>query len=94
MGLAPFFEETVFRGVMLPLFVRRFGLGAGVLLTSALFAGIHMNLQATAPLFVVAVGCSLAYVYTGSLWVPVTMHALFNGINLLFLLVLKGTLHG
>jgi len=91
VGLAPLFEETVFRGVLLPLFARRFGLGVSVLLTSAIFAGIHANLYATAPLFVVAVGCSLAYVYTGSLWVPVTMHALFNGINLLFLLVLKGT---
>lgn len=91
IGLAPLFEETVFRGILLPLFARRFGLGVGVLLTSAIFAGIHANLYATAPLFVVAVGCSLAYVYTGSLWVPVTMHALFNGINLLFLLVLKGT---
>ena len=93
VGLAPLFEETVFRGVLLPLLARRFGVGAGVLLTSALFAGIHMHLYSTAPLFVIAVGFALAYVYTGSLWVPVTMHALFNGVNLVFLLILKGSTH-
>ncbi len=91
VGLAPLFEETVFRGILLPLLARRFGVGAGVLLTSALFAGIHMHLYSTAPLFVIAVGFALAYVYTGSLWVPVTMHALFNGVNLVFLLLLKGS---
>ena len=87
--LAPAFEETVFRGLMLPLLVRRFGLGTGVALTSLAFAAIHLHLYSAAPLFVVAVGFSLAYVYTGSLWVPITMHGLFNGVNLGLLLMAR-----
>jgi membrane protease YdiL (CAAX protease family) len=89
IGLAPFFEETVFRGVLLPLLTRRFGLGASVIITSLLFSAIHMHLHSAAPLFVVATGFSLAYAYTGSLWVPVTMHSLFNGINLALMLTLR-----
>lgn len=87
--LAPLFEETVFRGVLLPLIARRFGLGVAVVTTSILFSAIHFHLYSAAPLFVVAAAFSLAYVYTGSLWVPVVMHGLFNGVNLALLLVLK-----
>ncbi len=89
IGLAPLFEETLFRGVLLPLFIRRFGLGTGVAVTSLLFAAIHFHLYSAVPLFVIAAGFSLAYVYTGSLWAPVAMHSLFNGVNLTLLLILK-----
>ncbi len=89
IGLAPFFEETVFRGVLLPLITRRFGLGVAIVVTSVLFSAIHMHLYSAAPLFVVAAGFSLAYAYTGSLWVPVTMHSLFNGVNLTLMLILR-----
>ncbi len=83
--LAPLFEECVFRGVLLPALARGLGTGPAVFLTSALFAALHFHLPAFAPLATVAVVFSLAYVYTGSLWVPVAMHGLFNGVNLLFL---------
>lgn len=89
VAIAPIFEETVFRGVLLPLAARRFGQGAGIVLTSVLFSAIHFHLYSAVPLFVVAVNLSLAYVYCGSLWVPVVMHGLFNGINLGLLLILK-----
>lgn len=89
IGLAPFFEETVFRGVLLPLLARRFGLGAAVVVSSLLFSVIHLHLHSAAPLFVVGACFSLAYAYTGSLWVPVTMHSLFNGVNLALLLILR-----
>lgn len=87
--IAPFFEECLFRGVLLPLAARRFGTGAGVVLVSALFSAIHVHLPSAIPLFVVACGFSVAYLYSGTLWVPVLMHALFNGVNLALLLILK-----
>jgi membrane protease YdiL (CAAX protease family) len=89
IALAPLFEETVFRGVLLPLLTRRLGLGAAVVISSILFSAIHMHLYSSAPLFVIAVGFSLAYAYTGSLWVPVVMHSLFNGVNLALMLILR-----
>lgn len=89
IALAPVFEECLFRGILLPILVRTVGAGAGIFLTSLLFASIHMHLPSLAPLLVVASGLSLAYLYTGSLWVPIVMHSLFNGVNLALLLVIR-----
>lgn len=85
VGLAPVFEEVIFRGILLTLVARRWGAAVAVISVSALFALVHGHLPSLAPLFVIAVAFSLGYIYSGSLLVPVTMHALFNGINLLML---------
>lgn len=87
--LAPAFEESLFRGIVLPVLVRHLGAGAGIFLTSLIFAAIHLHLPSFAPLVIVATGFSLAYLYTGSLWVPILMHSLFNGVNLTLLLALR-----
>lgn len=87
--VAPVFEETIFRGIALPLLSRRFGTGAGVFLSSLLFSAIHFHVPSLVPLFILATGFSLAYIYTGSLWTPIAMHGLFNGINLGLLLLLR-----
>ena len=88
--LAPVFEECVFRGIGLPLLARWLGMGPAILLTSLAFAAIHVHLPSLLPLLVIAVGFSLAYVYAGSLWVPITMHALFNAVNLGLLMWARG----
>ena len=41
------------------------------------------------PLFVFAIALAMAYVYSQSIVTPIIMHALFNGINLVFFTVLK-----
>lgn len=89
--LAPLFEECLFRGIVLPALLRRMGAGPAIALTSLIFASIHMHLPALAPLFVVSVGFSLAYLYTGSLWAAVFMHGIFNGVNLVLLCVIRPT---
>jgi membrane protease YdiL (CAAX protease family) len=89
VAVAPFFEECLFRGILLPVFVRRLGLGGGIFLTSLLFASIHFHLPSLIPLIVVASGFSLAYVYSGSLWVSILMHGIFNGVNLALLLAMR-----
>ena len=87
--LAPLFEECLFRGILLPLMARRFGVGPGIFFSSLIFAAIHFHLPSMVPLCTVAMGFSLGYLYSGSLWVPVTMHALFNGVNLGLLLLIR-----
>lgn len=87
--LAPLFEECVFRGILLPLMARRFGVGPGILFSSLIFASIHFHVPSMIPLCAVAIGFSMGYLYSGSLWVPVAMHALFNGINLGLLLLIR-----
>lgn len=82
VAIAPFIEEMVFRGIALPIAAKHASPILAVIAVSMLFAIIHGHLPALVPLFVVAVGFSSAYIYSGSILVPMTMHALFNGINL------------
>lgn len=79
---APAVEELLFRGLLLPFSLRTLGPWGGLLLSSLLFAFIHGHLLTLFPLFLISVGFSLSYIWTGSIWVPVVMHASFNFMNL------------
>ena len=76
--VAPGAEEFLFRGYFYGTLKRHVGAVPALLITSALFAAIHMSAPVFLPLFVLAVCLTLAYEATGSLLVPVLMHALFN----------------
>jgi membrane protease YdiL (CAAX protease family) len=82
---APVTEEFLFRGYFYGIGKRYFGAVASGLLTAVLFAACHANLAALPVLFVLALCLTLAYELTGSLWVPMGMHALFNSANLAML---------
>ena len=91
MVIAPFTEETLFRGILFPLLVRRAGSVPGLLITAIAFAALHASLDVFVPLAVLSVALSLAYARTKCLWVPMAMHALFNATNLVLLLALSRT---
>ena len=88
--VAPVFEEVVFRGVLLPFMIRRTGFWPGIILVSAIFGGMHLHLPSFLPLFLLSALFSLAYARTQSLLVPIGMHALFNGVTVVLLLLLGG----
>ncbi|MFN9952681.1 MAG: lysostaphin resistance A-like protein, partial [bacterium] len=57
--LAPLFEETLFRGLLLPVLGRHLG-GMGAVLVSALmFALAHLSLGELVPLSVLGIGLGL-----------------------------------
>jgi membrane protease YdiL (CAAX protease family) len=56
---------------------------------SAAFAVTHLHVPSLGPLFALAVGLGLSYELTGSLLVPITMHALFNATNVAVLLYVR-----
>lgn len=87
--VAPVFEEIVFRGVFLPGLVRRFGFWPGIILISLVFGGLHLHLPSFLPLFLLSVVFCFAYARTRSLLVPIGMHACFNAVTTI-LLVLTG----
>jgi len=87
--VAPIVEEILFRGILLPVLMRKAGLGTAVVVSSILFALIHQHLPSFIPLFVLSVALSLLYVYSGSLWGPIILHALFNGISICILLLVS-----
>lgn len=90
VAVAPVAEETLFRGVLLPVLARRFGGAAGVIFSAAVFAALHLHAGSMAPLFVVGVALGAAALYSGSLWAPIALHAAFNAVNLALLFAMAG----
>ena len=83
--VAPFFEELMFRGLMFPYLAKRAGLAGGTAVVSLLFAGMPFHLPSFVPLFLLSAVLCLAYWRTGSLWVGIGMHAIFNAVSILAL---------
>lgn len=81
--VAPFVEEFVFRGYVYGVLRRFLGPWTGLVVTSVLFAVVHFNALSFPSLLVLAVCLTLAYEASGSLLVPIVMHALFNFVNLI-----------
>jgi hypothetical protein len=88
--LAPLFEETLFRGVLLPVAGRHLGGVQAVVVSAAVFAAAHLSLGELVPLFVLALGLGWLRWSTGRLLPCVLMHALWNGLTFLNLLLLAG----
>ena len=84
--LAPLAEEVVFRGILLPV-LSRHGTRPwrALLLTSLLFAALHLHAGSLLPLLAVGGACGLGFLATGHLLTPIVMHALFNAVSLLAL---------
>ena len=94
--IAPFAEESIFRGMLYPLGRKLLGgtrqgaIGSAVA-TSALFAAIHQSLTALVPLFVLALVLTWVFEKTNSLTAVVVAHALNNFTSLLPLLLYHWT---
>jgi len=83
---APITEEIVFRGFLqtgLARATRSHGLG--ILVSTVLFVLVHVGIadwQAMLPLAALSLGMGYAYARTGTIWVPIVVHALFNLLNI------------
>ena len=85
---APLFEELVFRGLLFPYLIKHTGLTGGTLLVSMLFALMHLHTASLVPIFLLSAALCIAYWRTGSLWVSIGMHAIFNATSILALLLM------
>jgi membrane protease YdiL (CAAX protease family) len=83
--VAPICEELLFRGIFYAVGKRFLGPVASGACTALFFAACHLSLSSFAGLFVLALCLTFAYERTGSLLVPIGMHALFNFANLCML---------
>ncbi|HWM26725.1 MAG TPA: type II CAAX endopeptidase family protein, partial [Chthoniobacterales bacterium] len=83
--VAPLAEEFFFRFFLYGVVKRYFGRGVGVVASALLFAAVHAHLPSFAPLFVLGICFTIAYEWSGSLLVSMTMHALFNALALIAL---------
>lgn len=79
--VAPLAEEVIFRGYLYPVAKKFGGASAGLMVTSLLFAFLHGHAPSIPALTMLAVCLGLAYEKTGSLLVPMIMHAVFNAVS-------------
>ena len=85
VAIAPIVEEFVFRFFIYGVLKRYVGCFLGVILSSLLFAAAHAHLPSLVPLFVLGSCFAIAYEWSGSILVSMTMHSLFNSLTLIAL---------
>ena len=85
VAIAPIIEEFVFRFFIYGVLKRYAGCLLGVILSSLLFAAAHAHFPSFVPLFVLGSCFAIAYEWSGSILVSMTMHSLFNSLTLIAL---------
>lgn len=85
---APFFEEVIFRGFLLPSLTRYLPVWGAIVVSSLIFALAHLNLSEVLPL--ATLGIVLGFVYTRSknLLSSMFLHSLWNSGTLISLFIL------
>jgi membrane protease YdiL (CAAX protease family) len=82
VAVAPVFEEFLFRFFIYGVLKRYFGCLLGVVLSALLFSAAHAHFPSFVPLFVLGICFAIAYEWSGSILVSMTMHSLFNSLTL------------
>jgi uncharacterized protein len=85
---APFFEEILFRGFLLPSLTRYLPVWGSILISSLLFAIAHLSLSEILPLTALGVVLGVVYTRSRNLLAPMLLHSLWNSGTLLSLFVL------
>lgn len=93
--IAPFIEETVFRVVILTQTAKRYNLKVGIIVSALLFGAVHLmngNLDFVSAIQLIIGGTlmgillDVVYVKENTIWAGYIIHALYNAIEVLFLL--------
>lgn len=77
-------EELIFRGVLIPIFRDWFrSTHLAVIVTSLIFSAFHLQFYGIIPRFVLGLMLGYLFVWSGSLWIPVIIHFVNNGMAVL-----------
>ena len=82
VAIAPVVEEFLFRFFLYGVLKRYFGRFLGTTVNALLFAAAHTHFPSFVPLFVLGSCFTIAYEWSGSILVAMTMHSLFNTVSL------------
>jgi membrane protease YdiL (CAAX protease family) len=83
--IAPFSEELYFRGILYPSLAKMTGRVPALLLSSAFFGLLHLDLVRFIPIAFGGVWLALLYERTGSLYTSITAHAVWNSLMMVLL---------
>ncbi len=85
---APFFEEFLFRGFLLPSLTRYLPVWGAIVVSSLLFAIAHLSLSEILPLTVLGMVLGVVYTRSRNLLSSMLLHSLWNSGTLLSLFIL------
>jgi len=92
--IGPLLEEVVFRGFLFTWLRQRLGIHGGLWVQAVVFALIHQHGAGFLPLLALSLVLGLAYVYTQRFMVCVWIHAYFNMMTLVNLVLMPETVTG
>lgn len=73
-------EETLFRGVVQPLFIKGFkNVHIGILVTSIIFGVMHQQFYSFLSITVLSIVLGYVREWSKSLWIPIILHLVNNG---------------
>ncbi|MBB1286278.1 CPBP family intramembrane metalloprotease [Flavisolibacter sp. BT320] len=77
-------EELFFRGILQRIFIRMTqNPWMGIVLTAAIFSGIHFQFYGFFPRFLLGILLGAIYWYSGSLWTAILAHFLYDAVIIL-----------
>lgn len=79
-------EEFLFRGLIGRGLVGRYGILLGIGLTTIMFAAVHMSPVHAAALIPLAIVIHVAYLSSGSIWLPVLIHFVNNAMSVVMMI--------
>lgn len=88
--ISPLIEELFFRGFLLTFLKNYTSTWLALVLSAGVFAFAHANLGSAVQLWLLGVVLGVAYEHTGSLLLPMGIHACWNLVTALSLLLDKG----
>jgi len=83
--VVPLTEELLFRAFIYRSLKSYVPKTAAALISSLFFALMHYNVLSFVPLFILGFWLCRSYEDSGNIWVPITLHGLFNGNTILVL---------
>ena len=79
--IAPITEECYFRGCVYNVLKQYSGRALSCVASALLFSVVHASLAQVIPLFIFGVVQCIVYEKARSLWLPIVLHMLFNGLS-------------
>jgi hypothetical protein len=79
IGVAPAFEEYLFRGLVFRGMLRSLKPASAILASAAIFAVVHPPISVI-PVFILGVAAALSYYATGRLAAPILTHVIYNAV--------------
>lgn len=84
---APIAEETFLRGFIFAGIANRYGYGWGAVISALIFSVAHLQPGALLPIFILGLLLAWVYIKTRSIWPCIVIHAVYNSIGILFMVI-------